>query len=187
MCQTIKALYIATKFSTMPSSPENKKRIAESWVKMKEDPDYAIKNGRLLFKRIFSVRPELSELFSFSTNYNNNVLDDEMYNDPKMRNHFALMFENIDAAVQLHLNGRDDEFNDRLKLIGKRHFGYGVRASHYSIVEESLVYTLETALGEEIFTPPVKAAWEKFFIMLSTSMMRGNSEAEDAEFTYKAS
>ena len=45
-----------------------------------------------------------------------------------------------------------------LDALGRRHAGYGVRASHYGAVGQALVETLRLALKAD-FTPGVAAAW----------------------------
>jgi hemoglobin-like flavoprotein len=127
----------------------------------------------------------LQSLFSLGTNYD--TLNEDVLKDPKLISHFSKLFVYIEEAIQLSISEQETEFNDKFKRLGKRHYGYGVRALHYSIIEEALVFTLETLLGEIIFTSDVKKAWEAFFALLSNAMVRGAAEADDASMTYKES
>ena len=51
-----------------------------------------------------------------------------------------------------------------------RHVGYGVRAEHYPIVGEALLWTLERGLGEA-YTPEVADAWTTAYGTLSAAMI----------------
>ncbi len=53
--------------------------------------------------------------------------------------------------------------------LGRRHVKYGVKDSHYDIVGEALLWTLEQGLGDA-FTPDVKAAWTAVYGVLATTM-----------------
>ncbi len=53
--------------------------------------------------------------------------------------------------------------------LGRRHVKYGVKDSHYDIVGDALLWTLEQGLGDA-FTPDVKAAWTAVYGVLATTM-----------------
>lgn len=53
--------------------------------------------------------------------------------------------------------------------LGKNHVGYGVTDEMYDTVGSSLIYTLETGLGDD-FTPDTKSAWVEVYTILSTTM-----------------
>lgn len=75
------------------------------------------------------------------------------------------------AMITLAVNGLEDL--DRLvpavQNLGRRHVGYGVRASHYETVGAALLWTLEQGLGDG-FTPEVGEAWAQTYGILSTVM-----------------
>ena len=53
--------------------------------------------------------------------------------------------------------------------LGKRHVGYGVQDTHYDVVGEALIWTLDKGLGEA-FTPDVKEAWVETYGTLASVM-----------------
>jgi purine-binding chemotaxis protein CheW len=57
-----------------------------------------------------------------------------------------------------------------LEALGRRHAGYGVRASHYPVVGAALLKTLEQGLGEA-FTPEVRDSWAAVYGVLSGAMI----------------
>jgi hemoglobin-like flavoprotein len=65
-----------------------------------------------------------------------------------------------------------------LRQLGQRHAGYGVLPEHYPLVGQALIGALAATLGER-FTPDVRAAWEAFFELASTTMMEGAREPVD--------
>lgn len=54
--------------------------------------------------------------------------------------------------------------------LAKKHVGYGVQVSHYSIVGEALLWTLEKGLGEA-WTPEIANAWTEAYGILSGFMV----------------
>jgi hemoglobin-like flavoprotein len=56
-----------------------------------------------------------------------------------------------------------------LRLLGRRHAGYGVNAADYDTVAGALLGTLEQALGSE-FTPAVRDAWVTYYQTLAGEM-----------------
>jgi nitric oxide dioxygenase len=62
-----------------------------------------------------------------------------------------------------------------VKALGARHAGYGVTQTHYALVGEALLFTLERGLGAG-FTPAVRAAWIKVYGVLAATMQAGADE-----------
>jgi nitric oxide dioxygenase len=54
--------------------------------------------------------------------------------------------------------GEWEKISAAVKALGRRHVGYGVKASDYPTVGAALIATLEKGLGAD-FTPQVRAAW----------------------------
>lgn len=54
--------------------------------------------------------------------------------------------------------------------LAKKHVGYGVQASHYSVVGAALLWTLEKGLGDA-WTPEVASAWTDAYGTLSGFMI----------------
>ncbi|MBL8302943.1 MAG: hemin receptor [Ideonella sp.] len=73
----------------------------------------------------------------------------------------------IGGAVQLL--GQPARLDATLQALGRRHAGYGVRASHYDTVGAALLDTLAIGLGTQ-FTPEVRAAWTALYAHISLTM-----------------
>ena len=54
--------------------------------------------------------------------------------------------------------------------LARRHVDYGVAASHYAVVGEALLWTLEHGLGDG-WTPAVSTAWSRAYATLSSFMI----------------
>jgi nitric oxide dioxygenase len=76
------------------------------------------------------------------------------------------------ATLALVVNGLNNlgEIVPIAEKLAVRHVDYGVKAEHYPVVGEALLWTLEQGLGED-FTPPVKAAWMQAYTVLSGAMI----------------
>ena len=107
--------------------------------------------ARLFYGRLFELDPALRSLFR-STD---------------LRDQGRKLTGMITTAV----NGltRLDSIVPAVQELGRRHAGYGVRASHYDTVAGALLWTLEQGLGES-FTPEVRHAWISVYGLLSRTM-----------------
>ena len=78
------------------------------------------------------------------------------------------------AMIKTAVRGLDklDSIVPAVKQLGKRHAGYGVKASHYGTVANALLWTLEQGLGRD-FTPEVKEAWTAIYTVLAKTMQDG--------------
>jgi hemoglobin-like flavoprotein len=74
------------------------------------------------------------------------------------------------AAVVDHLE-RLDAVLPTAQALARRHVGYGVRAEHYPVVGQALLWTLEQGLGQT-FTPSVREAWAAAYATLADAMTR---------------
>ena len=54
--------------------------------------------------------------------------------------------------------------------LAKRHVAYGVEPSHYLVVGNALIWTLEQGLGEN-WNEEVRDAWVKCYTTLSNAMI----------------
>ena len=72
---------------------------------------------------------------------------------------------------------RPEQILPAVEELGRRHSGYGVRQEHYATVGASLLWTLQSGLGEA-FTPEVRDAWASAYSLLSSTMQRAAAEAE---------
>lgn len=64
---------------------------------------------------------------------------------------------------------RLDQLVPAVQDLGRRHAGYGVTDAHYGTVATALIWTLEQGLGTA-FTPAVKGAWVKTYMVLAKTM-----------------
>ena len=54
--------------------------------------------------------------------------------------------------------------------LGRRHATYGVKDGHYVIVGDTLIWTLEKAMGDA-FTPQTRKAWIEAYGMVAEAMI----------------
>ena len=112
--------------------------------------------AELFYARLFMLDPSLRPMFK-----------------GEMRKQGQMLMSMIGAAVA---GLRDlESLAPVVRKLGARHVGYGVRAEHYATVGNALIWTLEKGLGEK-FTPDVRDAWTKAYILLSDVMQLGAIE-----------
>ncbi|ACB74094.1 globin domain-containing protein [Opitutus terrae] len=75
-------------------------------------------------------------------------------------------------ASSIHRLARLERLQPALRRLGHRQAAHGTRDEHYAFSGAALLWTLEKALGPE-FTPPVKAAWTQFYVVLANAMLDG--------------
>ncbi len=63
-----------------------------------------------------------------------------------------------------------------LRILGKRHAGYGVRPEHYAMVGAVMMRTLEEFAGTH-FDATLKQAWTKLLTLVSEEMLHGAGQA----------
>lgn len=136
---------------TNPEGPltlAQKELVQESWEKVKPISDTA---AELFYGKLFELDPDLKPMFANS--------------DMKEQGKKLMLM--IGTAVK----GLDTlgELVPAVQSLGKRHVGYGVKASHYDTVGAALLDTLEKGLGEA-FTPETKEAWTITYTTLATVM-----------------
>ena len=110
----------------------------------------------LFYGRLFEIAPQVRAMFP-----------DDLSEQKK-----KLMAMLSTAVAGLN---RLDTLMPAVQALGRRHAGYGVKATHYASVGSALLWTLEKGLGEA-FTPEVKDAWATTYIVLSTTMMNAANE-----------
>jgi len=62
------------------------------------------------------------------------------------------------------------------RALGARHVGYGVRASDYQTVGDSLIAAIAAVLGDE-FDAPMREAWVLAFNIVAETMLEGAAAA----------
>jgi hemoglobin-like flavoprotein len=147
--------------------------VVESWDKVKAIPNYQNIAGELLFRRIFELSPEATTLFQFANGYRAN--DDDMYKNEMFVKHSTAVISTVTVAVGLLKEGNMDTLVSVLKDLGARHAKFDLGEAHYSLVGESLLFTLEKALGAA-FTSKVNESWVGVYQTISEQMMLGAQE-----------
>jgi hemoglobin-like flavoprotein len=68
-----------------------------------------------------------------------------------------------------------DKLAPQLMTLGARHAGYGVKDTHYKVVGEALIWTLERGLANA-WTPDVERAWVRVYLLVAATMQAGADE-----------
>ena len=121
--------------------------VRQSWSKVAAIAPQA---AALFYKNLFEADPSLKALFKGD-----------------MDEQGRKLMQMIGAAV-----GKLDDpasLVPVLQNLGRRHAGYGVKASHYPIVGAALLKTLEQGLGAD-FTPDVRTAWAGVYGVIAETM-----------------
>ena len=76
----------------------------------------------------------------------------------------------------VHAMPRLDELLSHTRALGARHVGYGVRATDYQTVGDSLIAAIAAVLGEE-FDAATREAWVLAFNIVAETMLEGAAAA----------
>jgi nitric oxide dioxygenase len=128
--------------------PEDIKLIQKSWIKV---VDRANEAGRLFYKRLFEVRPDLRALFKREIEEQGRKLMDVL-------NWVVVNLPDTQAVLEA------------ARALARRHVDYGVREEQYQVVGETLLWTLREMSGED-WTPQVEEAWTKAYAILAQTMV----------------
>jgi hemoglobin-like flavoprotein len=104
----------------------------------------------LFYERLFQLDPALRPLFK---------------GDMAEQQHKLM----ATLHIAVHDLNRMEEVIPAIRLLGRRHADYGVRAEHYATVGAALLWTLKQTLSTE-FTPETEAAWAAVYDLLATTM-----------------
>lgn len=66
-----------------------------------------------------------------------------------------------------------DELSETIDAMARRHVDYGVKASHYALVGNALLWTLKKGLGAD-WTKELEDAWTTCYRILSTTMINAS-------------
>ncbi|WP_199709397.1 globin domain-containing protein [Rhodophyticola porphyridii] len=79
--------------------------------------------------------------------------------------------------VIVHKLDNEDELASRYQGLGRSHAIMGVRTADFAPMEDALIETMRSALGDE-FTAELEQAWRKAYAVVSRNMIRrGGIEA----------
>jgi hemoglobin-like flavoprotein len=104
----------------------------------------------LFYDRLFELNPSLRGLF-----------------DEDLREQRIKLMAMLTTAVN-NLQ-QWDAVAPRVKQLGLRHVGYGVKPADYDTVGTALIDTLEKGLGDA-FSPPVRDAWIACYTTIAAEM-----------------
>ena len=106
-------------------------------------------------------------------------VDDEFLADPKFIVHASKLIGMFDTALKM-LGPDGTLLDEKIRELGEKHVGYGVRAEMFPIMGKGLVAMLEEQLGEA-FTDEVRKAWRLVFDTISRDLMRTVLRASKGE------
>lgn len=129
-------------------TPDQIRLVQTSFDRLAADPDGA---ATLFYDRLFTLRPDLRVLFK-----------------GEMTSQRARLMAMLAAAVRGL--ARVDSLLPLLHGLGARHRAYGVQDRDYDSVGQALLDTLQAGLGENEFTPPLRAAWAAAYTTLAGAM-----------------
>jgi hemoglobin-like flavoprotein len=116
--------------------------------------------GTLFYARLFKRYPELRPLFPADM-------------DAQAKKLVQIL------AVAVNGLHRLDAIKPAIEDLARRHLAYGVVDAHYPMVGDTLLWTLEQALGAA-FTPPVRAAWSEAYRVIGDIMIAQTPSAGEA-------
>lgn len=117
--------------------------------------------GGLFYNRLFEIAPQVKPMFHTPV--------------PEQSKKLLSMVNYVIVKLD-----RLDEILDEVSKLAQRHTTYGVKAEHYAIVGQALLWTLEQGLGEN-WNVEVKQAWIECYTILSNAMIAASAnEAQQA-------
>ena len=128
------------------------------------DPIFLVQNS---FERLSSYGDEAARVF-YETVFEFEPATREMFADTDME----AQGQKFVAFMSMIVNGLDrlDQMGPQLREMGERHVHYGVERSHYGIVGQALLTTLERVTGVEL-TFEARQAWSDFYTQMVNLML----------------
>lgn len=124
------------------------------------DEALGVKATKLFYERLFDQYPSVKPLFA------NSDMDTQASHLHKTIHMAVNMLDDLPSLVPV------------LQQLGARQaINYQAELPHYSAVGESLLWTLETGLGPDIWTPEVADAWTWVYGVIADTMAQGATEA----------
>jgi hemoglobin-like flavoprotein len=139
-------------------TPAQVAQIRESWTAVEPIADVA---ATLFYDRLFELDPTLRRLFRRAD----------------MAQQKKILMQTLTVVVKSL--DRLDQLVPAVQALGRRHAGYGVRASHYDTVGAALLWTLGQGLGDA-FVPELEDAWAEAYSVLASVMIEASEVAERA-------
>jgi hemoglobin-like flavoprotein len=105
------------------------------------------------YRRLFAAEPALAAMFT---------------TDPAVQaERFGMELAEIVTSIRSL-----DSFDARVRALGARHRGYGVRAGHYKLMGEALLAALGAALGPA-WSDELAEAWARAYDLVAETMLQG--------------
>ncbi|XP_056410875.1 neuroglobin [Hyla sarda] len=146
-------------------SETQKELIRNTWEMVTQDQ---IHHGTVLFTRLFELEPELIFLFQYNSAHFSSV--QECLLSSEFTEHILKVMTVIDAAVRsLDTLPSLEEY---LTGLGRKHRTSGVQLESFKTVGESLLYALESGLGD-VFTSDTREAWSRLYAVVVSAMSQG--------------
>src|SRR5215203_5919393 len=123
--------------------------VQQSWKRLWDVDPQVI--GDAFYAKLFFDAPGLKALFT-------NSMSDQSEKLVGMLNLLVARLDNMDGLKK------------NVQALALRHQGYGVKVSHYDLVGNALLWTLEKAFGAE-WNEPMTKAWLKCYTSLATIML----------------
>lgn len=109
------------------------------------------KMGEEFYAHLFEKHPELKPLFKSHPK------------DQAMKLMFMLSY-------LVYRLDKENEMREEIKKLAARHAGYKAKPEHYSIIGDTLMWSLKNNLGKE-WTKETASAWQKAYKFISGMMI----------------
>ncbi|XP_069592032.1 neuroglobin isoform X2 [Ranitomeya imitator] len=146
-------------------SETQKELIRDTWRIVNQNQ---IHHGTVLFTRLFELQPELIVHFHYHSVPFSSV--QECLTSTEFTEHIRKVMTVIDAAVQ-SLDALPS-LEEYLISLGKKHHAIGIPLESFNTVGESLLFALESGLGD-VFTSDTHDAWSGLYAIVVSTMSRG--------------
>ncbi|MXO61007.1 hemin receptor [Altererythrobacter salegens] len=136
-------------------NPESIALVQQSFAKV---APIAPQAADIFYGRLFEVAPQVRAMFP-----------DDM----------AEQKRKLMTTLGVVVNGltRLDDILPAVRSLARKHVSYGAVPAHYGMVGETLLFTLETGLGEE-WSADLHDAWTEAYTILSTAMIEAAESAD---------
>lgn len=126
---------------------QKKKLVQDTWAMVEPISETA---AEIFYNKLFDLDPEVKPMFT---------------SDIKEQG------KKLMSTLSLAVKGLDDmeKLVPAIQALGVKHVDYGVKAEHYDIVGEALLFTLDKGLGDA-YTPEVAEAWTETYVTIATAM-----------------
>lgn len=115
---------------------------------------------------LFKDLPQAMPLFGFP----HDVDFGSIAESRRFLTHAVFLVEMIHKALNM-LGENDQELEQTMMALGKKHIGYGVKPQYFPVMVEAIIAMLHEMLGAK-FTPEDQDAWEEVLSVLISDMSR---------------